>query len=182
MSTPGFTVVLPADATRSLELIDAQVAFVPPREVSGLVKALDSSQQAKAGSSGSGSSSSSHSHLKRVHKALRAPPPAGQDLLAILLSVGMEALAPNVQAILDRCHVAPSAVPVPGVAFPSDQTRKPKREVSAAHIEIGGRSRYIASSELLPEAIQQMWSYLVPLIPGSEDAAYSPSNLHSSLG
>ena len=54
----------------------------------------------------------------------------------------------------------PLPLPCP---FPSDQTRA-KREVSAAHIEIGGRSRYIASNELLPEAIQQMWSYLVPLI------------------
>jgi len=66
--------VLPLDATRALSLADALVAWVPPQQVSGLVRALDRDrlvQQACA-------------HLTRVHRAAGKPPSgSGSDPAAV---------------------------------------------------------------------------------------------------
>ena len=73
-------IVLPRAATAALCLVDARVAWVPPREVSGLVKLLDRQREQHA-----------CGHLKRVHKGLRPPPSEaeGENItLAILLRIG----------------------------------------------------------------------------------------------
>ena len=61
--------VLPLTATRALVLTEAQMAWVPPREVSGLVRLLDQRREQHG-----------CTHLKRVHKGL-----ASDQRLAVLL-------------------------------------------------------------------------------------------------
>ena len=98
--------VLPRDATRPLTLTVAQVAWVPPREVSGLVRTLDRHREQH----GCG-------HLKRVHQRLKAPFECADKLLAILLCVGEpDALPDDVRQLLTSCGAEPHSVNVPEFA------------------------------------------------------------------
>ena len=111
--------VLPLDATRALSLADALVAWVPPQQVSGLVRALDRDrlvQQACA-------------HLKRVHRAAKPPSGSGSGdgtaladgsvggkagLLAVMLCLGgTDLLSEEVNNILAGCGAQPQVMPVP---------------------------------------------------------------------
>ena len=90
--------VLPLTATRALVLTEAQMALLPPREVSGLVRLLDQRREQHG-----------CAHLKRVHKGL-----ASDDRIAVLLCLGQaESLAPEVHAILAGCGAPPQSVQVP---------------------------------------------------------------------
>ena len=90
--------VLPLTATRALVLTEAQMAWVPPREVSGLVRLLDQRREQHG-----------CTHLKRVHKGLES-----DDRLAVLLCLGQaESLAPEVHALLAGCGAQPRSVRVP---------------------------------------------------------------------
>lgn len=107
--------VLPLDATRALTLTDALVAWVPPQQVSTLVRALDRDRETQQACA----------HLKRVHRGAKPPPSAiavaaqgsagGKNaLLAVMLCIGgTDILSEEVNNILAGCGVQPQVVPVP---------------------------------------------------------------------
>ena len=182
--------VLPIEATRELVLTDAQVAWVPPREVSGLVKMLDRHQE----------KSSNGQHLKRVHKALRMPSLASHDdtqqassalqasqpsqssqqpqqLLAILLCLGNadegETLAPAVQAVLKSCGACIRTVRVPQYAPATRPQFEEANRVWPVHFHEGAATRSLAvwRDAPAPHELPSMQAHMRRAIAAARDNA-----------
>ena len=133
-------IVLPRAATAALCLVDARVAWVPPREVSGLVKLLDRQREQHA-----------CGHLKRVHKGLRPPPSEaeGENItLAILLRIGggddAEALAADLRAHLAGCAAQLGTVRVPAHAPLTRQQFDEANRVWPVHFHEAAAKRNLA--------------------------------------
>lgn len=101
------SLVLPVEAQRPLELMDACVAWVVRQAVSTLIQALDAQRQPEL------------SHLRRVYRDLSSPPPPpGSKHVAVLLCAGMpdhaaEILPPGARAVLEKSNVQLLPVRVP---------------------------------------------------------------------
>ncbi len=123
----GATLVLPREATRDLELMESLVAWVPPQQVSGLVRALDGPRKPSAAGNLPGRDrqlSAAISHLKRVHRGLQPPPEAepgatakDSTSLAVLLCAGgaesVELLPLAAREVLSTCGATPHVTRVP---------------------------------------------------------------------